>query len=395
VPHQRLTKRFIDAIPSPTEGQTFLRDTLLPGFALRLTPSAKSFVLERRIHGRMRRITLGRYGDLTLEQARNMAQKLGGEIAIGGDPAQAKLDRRTEATFGDLETTYVERHGIHKKSVKNDTSVLKRYLSHWRGRKLSSISRNDVAKVHAKMGAIGHPYGANRTVALIRKMFNLAQDWGFYTGENPATRIQMFKEQARDRFVQPEELSQLFKALSEEPNAYIRTAFLTSLLTGARRGEVLRMRWCDLISEQKIWRLPDTKAGKPHLIPLVAPLLDLLNQLPRNPENPYVFMGRYGKGHLVNITRAWQRIRKKASLEDVRIHDLRRTLGSWLAINGASLPLIGKALNHADVATTAIYARLNLAPVREALEQNAQKMLTFAGIFPGVEKNHVEKPKQP
>ncbi len=354
----------------------------MSGFAVRLTPHVKSFVVDRRINGRMRRIILGRYGDLTVDQARNMAQQMGGAIAKGEDPAQVKIDKKREATFGYLEGQYLERHAIHKKSAYNDKLCLNRYLTPWRARKLSAITRNDVAQLHTKMGALGHPYSANRMIALVRKMFNLASDWDLFKGENPATRIPMFKEQARDRFVQPEELPRLFKALSQEPNCYIRTAFLTTLLTGARRGEVLGMRWIDVSPEQLIWRIPDTKAGKPHLIPLPPPLMALLLDLDRVEGNPFVFVGRDGTSHLVNIRAAWKRIRGRAGLEDVRIHDLRRTLASWLAINGASLPLIGKALNHTDVSTTAIYARLNLEPVRKVLEENAKNMIAVAGTLP-------------
>jgi integrase len=354
----------------------------MAGFAVRLTPNLKSFVLDRRINGRMRRITLGRYGDLTVDQARNLAQQMGGAIARGEDPAQVKIDKKKEATFGCLEEQYLERHAIHKKSAYNDRLCLNRYLAPWRARKLSAITRNDVARLHTKIGTLGHPYSANRMIALVRKMFNLALDWGLFKGENPATRIPMFKEQARDRFVQPEELPRLFKALSEEPNDYIRTAFLTTLLTGARRGEVLGMRWIDVRLEQLIWRLPDTKAGKPHLLPLPSPLMALLLNLDRVEGNPFVFVGRDGKSHLVNIRMAWKRIRGRAGIEDVRIHDLRRTLGSWLAVNGTSLHIIGKALNHTNVSTTAIYARLNLEPVRTVLEENAKNMIAVGGTLP-------------
>ena len=376
---RRLTKQVIDETPFPSAGQVFVRDTELPGFALRVTKGRKSFVLEKRIRGRMRRLTIGPYGPLTVDQARKLANTHMGAIAHGDDPAQVRQDRLHEPTFGDLTEQYLERHAPRKRSARDDRGMLDTHLMDFRARKLSDLSRNDVARLHAKIGATA-PYRANRLVALLRKMFNLARDWGLYLGENPATRIQFFREESRDRFVQPEELPRLFQAIVEEPNVYVRTILLTALLTGARRSEVLTMRWDDVSLTRAEWRIPQTKAGRPHLLPLPNPLVVMLQSLPRTEAVPYVFPGQNGAGHLQNIKRAWDRIRLKAGMQDVRFHDLRRTVGSWLAGSGESLPLIGKVLNHSDVSTTAIYARLSLDPVRQALERNASKMLEAAEL---------------
>ena len=138
------------------------------------------------------------------------------------------------------------------------------------------------------------------------------------------------------------------------------------------------MQWDDVSLTRAEWRIPHTKAGRPHLLPVPHALVATLGSLPRVDGNPYVFPGQNGAGHLKNMKRAWDRIRVKAGIHDVRFHDLRRTVGSWLAGSGESLHLIGKVLNHRDVSTTAIYARLNLNPVRQALERNASKMLEAA-----------------
>ena len=373
----RLTKQVIDGTPFPLAGQVFVRDTELPGFALRVTQGRKSFVLEKRIRGRMRRLTIGPYGPLTVDQARTLAKTHVGAIAQGTDPAQIRQDRLHEPTFRDLTAQYLERHAPRKRSARDDRGMLQTHLAVFRTRKLTDLSRNDVARLHATVGATT-PYRANRLVALLRKMFNLARDWGLYAGENPATRIQFFREESRDRFVQPEELPRLFQAIAEEPNSSIRGVLLPALLTGARRAEVLTMRWEDVSLIRAEWRIPQTKAGRPHLLPLPDALVALLRRVPRVAENPYVFVGQDGAGHLQNMKRAWDRIRTTAGIQDVRFHDLRRTVGSWLAGSGESLSLIGKVLNHRDVSTTAIYARLNLDPVRQALERQATKMLAAA-----------------
>jgi len=373
----KLTKKVVEAVDHPSQGQAFVRDDELRGFALRITPGSKTFILERAIHGRVRRMTLGRFGALTVDQARDLAKVKIGEIAQGNDPAEARKQRRQSATFGDLETLYLERHAVHKKSASNDVTLLDKHLAGWRSRRLSAITRADVSTRHAEMGSMGSTTNANRMIALVRCMFNLAQDWGLHPGPNPAARIKLFKEVKRDRFVTPAELPKLWKALAKEPNPYVRGAFFIGLLTGARRSEVLTMQWTHLDLQQGLWRIPTTKADRPHTLPLPRPVIEELQKLPRLDGNPFVFCGRWGKSHLVNISTPWKRIRKEAGLHDVRIHDLRRTLGSWLVAAGASLPLIGKTLNHSQQSTTAIYARLQLDPVRAALEANAITMLTY------------------
>jgi len=382
----KLTKKLVDATKHPAQGQTFLRDEELRGFALRITPRSKTFVLEREINGRVRRMTLGRYGPLTVEQARDLAKQKIGEIAGGHDPADDRQARRKSATFGELEQLYLSRHAIHKKSASNDVTMFKLHLSAWRPRKLSTITKADVSTRHAEMGATGSTTNANRMLALVRCMFTLAHDWGLHPGPNPASRMKMFKEVSRDRFVSPDELPRLWTALTHEPNPFVRGAFFVGLFTGARRSEVLSMQWADLDLQQSLWRIPVTKAGRPHYIPLPIPVMDELLTLPRLDGNPYVFCGRWGKSHLINVAKPWKRIRKEAGLDDVRVHDLRRTLGSWLVAAGASLPLIGKALNHSQASTTQVYARMQLDPVRLALEANATKMLTV--IAAAEEKQH-------
>ena len=375
----KLTKRLVDSAKHPPSGQIFLRDDELRGFAVRITPGSKSFIVEREIHGRVRRMTIGRYGVQTVDQARDKAREKIGEIAAGKDPVEELRQRRKSVTFGELERLYLDRHAVHKKSVDDDVGMLRKWLAEWRPRRLNTITKAEITTKHAEIGAAGHKTRANRIVALVRTMFNLASDWGHHPGPNPASRIKFFKEVKRDRFVRPDELPRLWRALQNEPNPYVRGAFFIGLLTGARRSEVLGMKWEDLDLTQGLWRIPDTKAGRPHTLPLPRLVVDELRKLPRLEGNPYVFCGRWGRKNLNNVSKPWQRIRKEAGLNDVRIHDLRRTLGSWLVAAGASLPLIGKALNHSQPATTAIYARLELDPVRAALEANAERMLSVVG----------------
>ena len=378
----KLTDALVEKIPYISSGQKFIRDSEQPGFALRVTKGTKSFVLEKRVHGRMRRVTLGRLGALALEEARQEATRLATEISQGAVPERLRKRR----TFGELADLYLERHVPRKRSGRNDRAVLRNYLAGWRPRPVGEITREEIERLHREIGQRA-AYQANRVVALLRKMFNLASDWGLFTGDNPAADIAFHKEEKRTRFLQPDELPRVFKALQEEKNEHLRAAFVTAILTGARREEVLTMKWDDVNLDRATWRVPQPEGAPPHIIPLPGLLLGLLQQIPRVAGNPYVFVGESAGGHLVNVKRGWQRIRMRAAITDVRVHDLRRTFAAWLAAAGESWSVIAQALNHRSPATTAVYAQLKLDPIRDALERNARRMVLGGGkIGPAFDK---------
>jgi integrase len=376
----KLTQRIVDAAKAPKSGQTFIRDSELTGFALRITENgAKSFIWEGRVRGRPRRITIGSYPALSVLSARREAIKIRSAIAEGRDPSLEREAERREPTFGDLADAYMERHAkLHKRSWKGDALMIDGYLSRWKTRKLSDIGPAEVARLHETVGKENGRYAANRTLALLRTIFNIARDWRLFLGPNPTEGVKMFREEKRERFLSPDELRRVNEALAEEPNEYWRAYFPLSLLLGTRRSELLSARWADIDLEQRTWRLPMTKAGRSHLLPLPIPAVGILLSLPSNDKSEWVFPGSGSTGHLAEPKKAWHRIRNRAGVPDVRIHDLRRTLGSWLAGQGYSLPLIGRALNHSSVSTTQIYARLDIDPVREALERNARLMFALS-----------------
>jgi integrase len=375
-----LTKLKVERARLPQSGQNFLRDRALTGFALRVTAhGVKSFVYEGRIRGRMRRLTIGGFPTLTVGQARDEALRIKAAITRGEDPSEMRKKERTELTLREFEGIYLERHArVHKRSWKRDVSMLNLYASNLRTRRLSDIRSEAVAKLHKNVGADHGTYAANRTIALLRTMFNLALAWGYLTGRNPTESVKMFPEEKRERFLTPEELKDVMRALQQEPNPHWRGYFFLSLILGPRKTELLSARWTDFDFDQRTWRIPTTKAGRPHLLPLPGPALEVLNSLRKDSRNEFVFPGTGATGHLVEPKKAWNHIRNKAGVPDVRIHDLRRTLGSFLAAQGYSLPLIGKALNHSNVSTTAVYARLDREPVLEALEKNAAFMLAIS-----------------
>jgi integrase len=375
-----ITKLVVERARAPRDGQIFIRDKAVTGFALRVTAKgAKSFIWEGRIRGRMRRITLGGFPALTVSKAREKALQLKAAIIDGDDPSEIRKRKLSELTFRDLEEAYLERHArVKKRSWKRDALMLDGYLSKLRARRITDISSEEVARIHAIIGRDHGRYAANRTLALLRTMLNLALDWGYITGRNPAQAVTMFPEEKRERFLTPEELRRVMRALETEPNSSWRAYFFLSLILGPRKSELLSARWADIDFEQRTWRIPTTKAGRPHVLPLPGPALEVLASLLQGAASEFVFPGIGATGHLVEPKKAWQRIRSNAGIADVRIHDLRRTLGSFLAAQGYSLPLIGKALNHSNVSTTAIYARLDRESVSQALEKNAAFMLRIS-----------------
>lgn len=209
---------------------------------------------------------------------------------------------------------------------------------------------------------------------MLQTVFNRAIEWG-WGQSNPAKGVRKFKEQSRDRFLQSDELPRLFKALQLEPNDAVRDYVLLSLFTGARKGNVLSMRWEQINFDRATWAIPMTKNGESHTVPLVESALQILHIRRARIKTDWVFPSHGVTGHLVEPKKAWKRILERAEIKDLRLHDLRRSLGSWQAVTGASLPVIGKTLAHKHVNTTAIYARLNLDPVRESMDKATKAML--------------------
>ena len=379
----KLTKKYIDAQIFNGKPQHIIWDDEVPGFGVRLYPTGKkSFVLSYRDNNRKSIMVIGNYSVLTLDAARKDARaKLVG-LNEGVNPLQERQKERQGKLIKDLCAAYIERHAVNKKSGKDDITRIERFIvPEWGNLLVTNIKRADVAALHSKLEKHGH-YQANRVYSLLSKMFNLARVWGFVPEEhiNPCFGIEKFKEEKRDRFVSHEEFPKLAEAINAELNQSVVSAIWLYLLTGVRKEELLTLEWANIDLERKELKLNDTKNGKAHYLPLSIAAVDILNQTPRIEGNPFVIVGKNPGCHLVNIAKPWERIRLAAGLEDVRLHDLRRTVGSWLAQSGNSLHLIGKVLNHSNQSTTAIYSRFGQDNVRDALEQHGQLLTGMVGV---------------
>lgn len=439
------TKSSLESIPLPATGKrTWVYDLKTPSLALCITSSgSRSFYIYRRVEGKPEQIRLGGYPEMTIEQARRRAAEINGEIAKGTNPNEIKRGKRTEWTFAHLFTDYLEQAKRRKKSWPGDEAQYRRYLQAWQHKKLSGIQKTAVKALHDRIGTEHGIYAANRLLALIRAVFNYGIRERDLPLANPAIGIRMFPEVKRDRRLHGFELPCFFEAVGAEWNPDIRDYVLMSLLTGVRKSNLLAMRWDELHYDRQVWEVPETKNGSAMTVPLVAPAIKILKERQSLVQGPFVFPGSGQTGHLAEPKKGWARILQRArvyglieligahekwtleernqrrdqidnltealafygteakrlrldtnsvALKNLRPHDLRRTLASWQVDTGASLAVVGKTLGHKSPAATAIYARLSVDPVRDAMEKATSAMLTHTLPVRPADKNQLDEP---
>lgn len=432
-------KTELNALPLPERGRTNSYDTKVPTLAVRVTAAGtKTFYVVKRAGREMVWLKLGTFPDMSVERAREEAQKALGEFAAGNNPAEVRRAMKEEYSLSDFFTKeYGPRHGEKQVSWRTTQQHFRDYIKPALGnKKLSTVERQQITRILSDLDKAGLSGSTvNKVKNLVSGMFRHAIEWGM-ASSNPATGIRGRKGVKRDRFIQADELPRFFAAVAAEENSDIRDYILLSLLSGARKGNVVEMRWEDIRLDEGIWRIPKTKNDDPQNVTLAPEAVEILKGR-REIDKVWVFPGSGKTGHLVEPKSGWKRIldrdetnqlqqlireaggkfewpqklnkpaghkgriyervedavvraREVASemkldttgcrLPDLRIHDLRRTLGSWQAKTGASLVVIGKSLNHKSTATTAIYARLDLDPVRHAVNTATSAILEAGGL---------------
>lgn len=379
----RISKRVVDGL----KPGNLVWDIDINGFGVRCQKAAKVYVLKTRVAGRQRWFTIGKHGSpWTPEKARREALSLLGAIADGEDPAKDRGARQKQFTVTDLAARFVHEHVDAKRkasTAKDYRSILRRIVLPALGNMdISSVARGDVAKLHHSLKAT--PYQANRTLALLSKMFNWAERHDYRPdASNPCRHIEKFRERSRDRFLSEEELARLAQTLEDaetngQKSPHVLAAIRLLLFTGARLSEILSLRWEYIDIDRSMILLPDSKTGK-KAIYLSTPALEVLADVPRLEDNPHVIVGLKPGAHLVNLQKPWRAIRGRAGLEDVRLHDLRHSFASFAAAGGSSLPVIGKLLGHTQAATTERYAHLAADPLRNANEEVGQRIAATMG----------------
>lgn len=396
----KLTKRFVDTV-RPTDSDRILWDVNLRRFGLRVRPSgALSWVvMYRNSAGRPRKLTLGRVGALTPEEARTEARKALAEVVKGGDPAEAKGEARRDPTISELSDLYLAEGPAAKPTKKRsswgaDASNIRRHIVPLLGRKhLRALTRADVERFqrdvtngksaadektgpHGRAIVEGGPGTAARATAVLGAILAFAVSRSLRP-DNPARGIKLNKGRKIERFLSAGELARLGEALAaaeragDNPTAIAAIRLL--LLSGCRKNEILALRWECVDLERSALRLRDSKSG-PKVIPLGAPALDVLAKLPRREGAPWVFPASRGDGHLVGLPHIWKRVTKAAGLAGLRIHDCRHGFASVAVADGSSLYVLGKVLGHTQARTTEKYAHLNDDPVRAVADRTARKI---------------------
>ena len=376
----KLTKRTVDALKPRPDRDVVVFDSEVSGFGVRVKSSGrKSYLIQyRNAGGRSRRLTIAGHGRMTADEARDEAKQLLAAAARGQDPAEDRRRALRAPTVAQLAALYLKRHAQPgKKTAIADESMLRRYIVPAFGaRKVEAITRGDVARLHHDLAAT--PYAANRVLALISVMFNLAESWGLRApASNPCRHLKRYPERKRERFLSAEEVQRLGEALVEaqgveHPSALAAIRLL--LLTGARKSEILTLKWEHVDLQRYALRLPDSKTGAT-VIALGAAAAALLASLDRCEDNPYVCWGATAGGHFVGLHHVWKRIRRRAELPGVRLHDLRHSFASFGAGAGLGLPILGALLGHKHPVTTARYAHLANDPQRAAADRITSEII--------------------
>lgn len=394
------SKIMIARLPCPPKGQrrTYY-DTQITKLAIRITAAgSRTFYVVKRAGGTMAWLKLGTFPDMTVEQARKAAEQALGQFASGVNPVEARKAEKLAMTLGEGFERYIEQYAKPRgvKRIEDMRAMWERYLGdlpdlpakkhgrkrakhpsgvNWQNRKMESIETADVRGLHAAVGRKSQTT-ANRVVELISTIYNRAIEWG-YKGDNPTKGVRAYSETKRDRFMQPEEFPKFLAALAADSSEAFKAFVWLSLLTGARRENVLGMKWQDISFERAVWRIPGevSKSGTPMTIPLSGEAIKVLDMRRTETDGEFVFPAISKTGYMSAPKKRWSALLSRAGLADLHLHDLRRTMGSWQAITGASLPIIGKTLGHKSAAATEVYARLHLDPVRESMAKATAAML--------------------
>ena len=329
----------------------------------------RTFWYRRKLDGKSHWEKIGAFPDVSIEQARERAEELNA-LRARGELSNLPVGR--EPTLHDLFDAYIERHAsktrktsdVMRKDFERVFVDPRKRVVDWSTVKASKITPTDVETLHRTINELKGPYAANRTIQLLRAVFNKALTWKLISGDNPARGITLFEEKPRERFLTQEEVTRLIIALNSlnddiEHERTIKDFITLSMMLGARKANLAAMRFSEVNKQQATWTIPETKNGSSQTIALTSRELALIERRQERVKGDFVFPGTGRSQHLMDPKRSWKRLRERAKLEDVTLHDLRRNLGSWMASQNVNVALIKGALNHKDMKTTlAVYARI-------------------------------------
>lgn len=384
---KKLTKSTIDS--AKAENRTYIIfDTELAGYGLKVTPKGKRiFVYQYRVKGskKSRRITIGTYLDyvqhndssrrLTVHVARERAEVFRGKVKSGFDPMPVIQTANPIHLVTTLLDEFLELHvraNLKPLSIEGYERYIEKVIRpEFGAREITEVSKVDIQRLHSTNAK--HPCRANHIFAALSKFFNWCEDMEYREiGSNPCQNIKKYRIEGRERFLTERENLRLNEVISsaaknQTESVYVIAAIQLLRFTGARKNEILKLRWKWVDLDHSVLNLPDSKTGRKR-IHLNSSAKDILSALPRVKGNPFVIVGNKTGQHFVNIQKPWDRIRTAAYCKDVRVHDLRHSFASNAVANGTSLHILGKLLGHKQPATTYRYAHLADSALKAANE---------------------------
>lgn len=408
----KISKRTVDSI-APTDQAAFFFDTELKGFGLKVMPSGvKTFIVEYRpgAGGRStvkRRLTIGRFGALTPEEARDLAKSALARVHAGEDPAADKTKARAEMSFAKVCDLYLDEGCETKKAstIATDKGRIERHIKPLLGKKrIGEITRPDIekfmrdvangktaadekTKAHGRAIVEGGKGTATRTVGLLGGIMSFAVSRQLRT-DNPVRGVKRYTDKKGQTFLSATELGKIGAALAalEAQGANPSAIAIIRLLafTGARKSEIAGLRWSEVDIERGYLRLGDSKTGA-KVIPIGAPACEVLASVAAIEGSEYVFPASSGDGRFQGVERVWQKVRTAAGFPTLRLHDLRHSFASVGLARGDALPIIGAILGHADVKTTSRYAHLADDPVKRAADGIAKSVQAAFAANPSAE----------
>ena len=380
--YRSISKRTVEALPA--EKDTVYWDNELTGFGVRVYPTGtKVYMVQSRGPGGLKRVTVGRHGVISADRARRRAALIIARIKAGEAPLAAPMAREaTGPTVADLAERYFREHvAVRCKpgTAKLHRRVVRRHILPGFGKlPVAAVCREHVTDLHYRLRHV--PAMANQVIVTLSRMLNQAEIWGLVPeGGNPCRFVVKYRQRKRERFLTEEEFRRLGRVLAAleatgRVPVHAAAAIRLLMLTGCRRNEILTLRWEDVHLDVNELRLRDSKTG-PRTVPLSPAAVKVLAGLPRAAGNPWVIAGRRPGARLSDFNSHWYRVRSRAGLEDVRLHDLRHSFASRALALGESLPMIGKLLGHTKIQTTARYAHL----ARDSIHVSAARVAASIG----------------
>lgn len=376
------TEKYIKELkPQLNDARFEVTDERCPYLRCRVGSQSKSYIVAKKSGGKLVRITLGKASEISLDYARKAAYECLRQLKEGVNPNEEKQKVKSELSLGDLFQEYVERYAssqTSKQTLKENKSIFQRRFDKWADLRISEISTRKIQEKIDEVYKTSGTSAANKALTLLRHIYNKAIQWG-WEGRNPTLGISKYKLQSRERFLHPDEFKRFFDVLDEEENPNYRVFFYTLLYTGQRRGNVMEMRWENIDFRTSTWYIPKTKNGTSMTVPIVPQLAEKLKELRGvNPVSPWVFpMADDFSRHMAQPQKAWNRLKQKAEILNLRMHDLRRTVGSYQCMNGVNLSVVSKTLNHKTLQATQVYARVDVSAVNEALQTTVNQFESF------------------